>query len=432
MKPHLLALNLNGMVRDGDKVGKKILPLGQGDLDLALLKIIRDSGWRGPIGLLNHTDEDAEARLLDNLDGLDWLVGQLDGQPAGPKPKPRSWREPSRTGIQKSSATTSVAPAFGKALSGGRVVEGKPEYRALPLTIECWAKLESKQGFNILVASDPKASAEHWELYSYAGSGAFSVYQPGRGGEFKSDVNICDGQWHYLAAVLEPARVRLFVDGKLALDKPAKPMSGVPVPGALALGQLAEGTLGCDGLLDDVRMSRGVREIVGVPKEPFRLDDRTIGLWNFDEVESGAGESSVPNPLESETGGTPVLRSKYWAVEDPKEREKLQLYQVVPAAKPEELTPANGYPKFYDYEGYPANKPPWGTLNCIDLNTGKLVWKVPLGEYPELTAQGMKITGTENYGGAIVTAGGLVFCSGTRDHKIRAFDKETGAELWSA
>ena len=92
----------------------------------------------------------------------------------------------------------------------------------------------------------------------------------------------------------------------------------------------------------------------------------------------------------------------------------------------------SGYPKFYDYEGYPANKPPWGTLNCIDLNTGKLAWKVPLGEYPALTAEGLKPTGTENYGGAIVTAGGLVFCSGTRDHKIRAFDKDTGMELWSA
>ena len=91
-----------------------------------------------------------------------------------------------------------------------------------------------------------------------------------------------------------------------------------------------------------------------------------------------------------------------------------------------------GYPKFYDHEGYPANKPPWGTLNCIDLNTGKLLWKVPLGEYPELAAKGNKPTGTENYGGAIVTAGGLVFCSGTRDSKIRAFDKDTGAELWSA
>jgi quinoprotein glucose dehydrogenase len=92
----------------------------------------------------------------------------------------------------------------------------------------------------------------------------------------------------------------------------------------------------------------------------------------------------------------------------------------------------SGYPKFYDQEGYPANKPPWGTLNCLDLNTGKLLWKVPLGEYPELSAKGIKPTGTENYGGAIVTAGGLVFCAGTRDSKIRAFDKDTGAELWSA
>ena len=93
---------------------------------------------------------------------------------------------------------------------------------------------------------------------------------------------------------------------------------------------------------------------------------------------------------------------------------------------------SNGYPKFYDHEGYPANRPPWGTLNCLDLNTGKLVWKVPLGEYPELTAEGVPLTGTENYGGAIVTAGGLVFCAGTRDNRIRAFDKDTGAELWSA
>lgn len=94
MKPHLVALNLNGMTRHGDQLGKKILPLAQGDLDIALLKTIRDSGWSGPIGILNHTDEDAEARLLDNLDGLDWLVPQLDGRPAGPKPKPRSWTEP--------------------------------------------------------------------------------------------------------------------------------------------------------------------------------------------------------------------------------------------------------------------------------------------------------------------------------------------------
>ena len=92
-----------------------------------------------------------------------------------------------------------------------------------------------------------------------------------------------------------------------------------------------------------------------------------------------------------------------------------------------------GYKKFLDPDGYPAVAPPWGTLNAIDLNTGKYAWKVPLGEYPELAAKGMKNTGSENYGGPVVTAGGLVFIAATNhDRKIRAFDKATGALLWEA
>ncbi len=90
MMPHLYAFNLNGMVKNGDKLGKKILPLGQGDLDLALLKNIALSGYRGPIGILGHTQDDAEARLHDNLDGLDWLLPQLNGKAAGARPKLRT------------------------------------------------------------------------------------------------------------------------------------------------------------------------------------------------------------------------------------------------------------------------------------------------------------------------------------------------------
>jgi len=96
MKPHLLALNLNGMTRGGDQAGRKILPLGQGDLDPALLGIIERSGWQGPIGILNHTDEDAEGRLLDNLEGLDWLRAQAAGNAVGERPIPRTWRDPAR------------------------------------------------------------------------------------------------------------------------------------------------------------------------------------------------------------------------------------------------------------------------------------------------------------------------------------------------
>jgi putative heme-binding domain-containing protein len=90
MGPHLYMINLNGMDRGGDRVGRKILPLGQGELDLELLKVIRDSGYVGPIGILGHTMNDAEDQLRDNLDGLDWLLAQLEGKPAGPKPKPRT------------------------------------------------------------------------------------------------------------------------------------------------------------------------------------------------------------------------------------------------------------------------------------------------------------------------------------------------------
>jgi sugar phosphate isomerase/epimerase len=78
MKPYLLAINLNGMSRDGERTGRQILPLGQGELDLKLLNILSQNGWRGPIGLLNHTSEDAEVRLQENLTGLRRLVAQLD------------------------------------------------------------------------------------------------------------------------------------------------------------------------------------------------------------------------------------------------------------------------------------------------------------------------------------------------------------------
>ena len=91
-----------------------------------------------------------------------------------------------------------------------------------------------------------------------------------------------------------------------------------------------------------------------------------------------------------------------------------------------------GFRRWADQAGYPAIKPPWGTLNAVDLNTGELKWKVPLGEYRELTARGIPPTGTENYGGPVVTASGLIFIAATADETIRAFDKETGAVLWQA
>ncbi len=92
----------------------------------------------------------------------------------------------------------------------------------------------------------------------------------------------------------------------------------------------------------------------------------------------------------------------------------------------------DGYNRFLDSEGYPAIKPPWGTLNAIDLNKGEIRWKITFGEIPELVAKGFTNTGSQNYGGPAVTAGGLLFIGATNnDRKFRAYDKATGQLLWS-
>jgi quinoprotein glucose dehydrogenase len=99
--------------------------------------------------------------------------------------------------------------------------------------------------------------------------------------------------------------------------------------------------------------------------------------------------------------------------------------------KPRPQYSFTGYRKFLDPDHYPAIAPPWGTLNAIDLNTGEYLWKIPLGEYPDLAAKGMKNTGSENYGGPIVTAAGIVFiCASLYDYKFHAFDARTGKLLW--
>jgi glucose dehydrogenase len=105
-----------------------------------------------------------------------------------------------------------------------------------------------------------------------------------------------------------------------------------------------------------------------------------------------------------------------------------------PVAVPPDSDPQytmTGYRRFVDPDGYPATATPWGTLNALDLKTGKYLWQIPLGQYPELVDKGLPDTGSENYGGPIVTAGGLIFIAATNfDHKFRALDKTTGKLLW--
>lgn len=106
--------------------------------------------------------------------------------------------------------------------------------------------------------------------------------------------------------------------------------------------------------------------------------------------------------------------------------------QMVKAASGSPMPYRNegGYTRFLDQDQYPCQQPPWGELTAVDANTGDIAWRVPLGSYDEVEAQGLKNAGASNMGGSIATAGGLVFIAATTDSKMRAFDSRTGKELW--
>ncbi len=182
-----------------------------------------------------------------------------------------------------------VEGKFGTALNAAATPQafgGDERYRTPPLTVECWAKLNSKRGFNVLVSSDPKNSSQHWEIYSYSGSGRFAAYLPGYSpSEIISKKVITDRQWHHLAMTFDGKIVTLFVDGRQVHQQAVKPSVGLkPEPGPLSIGQAIDGNqhIGCDGVLDDVRLSRVVRTIKGVPTEPHPVDADTVAVWRFD------------------------------------------------------------------------------------------------------------------------------------------------------
>jgi quinoprotein glucose dehydrogenase len=735
MKPHLFALNLNGMTRDGEKTGAKIMPLGAGDLDLKLLRLIRYSGWRGPIGILNHTDEDAETRLQENLRGLERLTAQLDGpskywavEDANEREKlPLYQTIPAATpeeltranGFPKRETYLTWHRSHGD--NGGTRFSALDQINRQNVTnLEVAWTYHSKDGSNyiqcnpiivdgvmfaptpgkFIVAVNAANGAELWRFKPEGqGKPAFRglIYWPGGDGASER-VMFCAGKFLYALNPKTGQPIGRFGDGgKTLLPGRAQGDFGAATAGPTIFERILvvpgfekdvwgfdvvtgkklwtfhtvpqPGEFGYDtwdrtepyaancwsGMaMDEVR---GIAYVTtGGPKNNFigvnhlgdnlfancliALDARTgKRLWHFQEIRHDLWDLDIPAPpnlgtiirdgkrvdvvtavtkigntlLLDRVTGKPIfpfrlrraptsdlrgeVTSPYqpdpelperfsqkeftaadltdrteeaaefaltrfksattgwfrpgsegranllfnidggaewtgacidpdtgrlyvtanhigWLItifrdDDPPDdpgapktrgqlvfettcaqchgtnrlgigtapalrglRHRLtdeavtnqvrtgkyampaipesQLSETelkalldylmlrdrsLPATKPPTERPVYsfaGYPRFFDYEGYPANKPPWGTLNCLDLNTGKLLWKVPLGEHPELTAQGVPKTGTENYGGAIVTAGGIVFCAGTRDRKIRAFDKDTGAELWSA
>ena len=246
-----------------------------------------------------------------------------------------------------------------------------------------------------------------------ANYGWFQPFEPGKPTVYYN----VNGGAEWTGASFDPQSGRLYVSAneipwimtvlKTRVRFASSPSS--PSPGEQGFLQYCSGCHGAD------RKGRGMApSLVGLANR--MLDDEATAAI----VHGRNAMPSIPVPAAQRQQIINYLFDRDLPADD--ESNKQAAYTYFP----------NGYPKLMDDNGYPGTKPPWGTLNAIDLNTGKLVWKVPLGEYEELSKRGIPKTGTENFGGATTTAGGLVFCAGTRDLKIRAFDKDSGAELWSA
>ncbi len=182
-------------------------------------------------------------------------------------------------------ATDAQEGAFGRALDarkGAVAIPPAADFKALPLTVECRVRLLGKDQYNILVGNEPKASATHWEIFTTPKDGVLHVYVPGRAPDHvHTQTAIADGQWHWVAVQMEPQWIRIFVDGKECASQECVAGQGNAVEGPLALGSLSEGGFGCNGLIDEVRISKGVRDVQAIPDAEFEPDASTDGLWHF-------------------------------------------------------------------------------------------------------------------------------------------------------
>lgn len=195
----------------------------------------------------------------------------------------------------------SFRPNGGKALFPRRsslVFSSDDALNANAFTVEFWVKLNTKNGFQIFLANEEKSSPRHWEIYSFAGEGDLALYVPGNpsGDTLRSGKTLADGAAHFIGLTMDANAAELFVDGvsvgKLTLDRPR---SATPPEARFAIGSLVEGGLFCDATLDDVRISKGIREFSPetVPTAPLSADALTLLLTRFDVATSDGGSGDA-------------------------------------------------------------------------------------------------------------------------------------------
>jgi hypothetical protein len=207
----------------------------------------------------------------------------------------------------KTAPASLAAGRFGRGFDprhGRLTIAPKPEYRTPPLTVECWTKLDSKRGYNVMVAHLDKTSADHWEIYTHLNSGFFSAYLPGYApADIVSNADIADGRWHHVAMTFDGSLVKLWVDGRMVREQAVRRAHANQAGGALWIGGYGPTQIGCDGIVDEVRISKVVRTFERQPDAPPATDSTTVALWHFDSVES----SPVP-PSRLERGVLDALK----------------------------------------------------------------------------------------------------------------------------
>ena len=237
-----------------------------------------------------------------------------------------------------------------------------------------------------------------------------------------------DGGAEWGGAAVDPEGI-LYVNGNempwiLNMIETQQEVPGLPASGKALFTQICAA---CHGLNREGNPAQNIPTLVGVaqrlkPPDIITLIETGKGVMPSFAFLSAAQKAAIADYVLAPEAASADPRNEAGRTTDPGSTDALGMV-------PYTMT---GYNRWLDTNGYPAVKPPWGTLNAIDLNTGEYKWRVPLGEFPELTAHGVPPTGTENYGGPVVTAGGLVFIAASKDEMIRAIDRDTGKVLWAA